>query len=359
MATSSSSDLTTNPDSESNIQDAIVSEEYAKEFKEEFESKHKKIKILCGGPTGAGKSTLLNALMGIDSEEVSDDDSSGLSFHVGDSLVPGTLEVLEQSFEKDGVQVTIWDTPGLEGNENNDAGYLQKIKEKCADFDLFFYCIRSNDTRATELLDEKSSLKKFTELFGVKIWKNAVVVLTFANALLSDFEEKKEVNDNADRSIDPKKLFKEKIEEWQSEVRGALREMKVPNKIIKKVPILPAGSANRPDLPGHPLWLKKLFTQILNRMKYKAKMAWIQVNGLAGLAGTGFAVVGTATGATVGALVGALAIGAVTFGTFAGVGLVLGGILGGVVGSHSGVVIGLALKYFMEYKLKKKRRQNR
>lgn len=327
-------------DSDSDIENVIVTEDNVKEFKEEYESKNKYVNILCGGPTGVGKSTLLNALTGVE------------CLHVEESLTRGTMKVIEKSFVKDGVLITVWDTPGLEGVENADAGYMKEIKEKCADFDLFLYCIKSTETRATELLDEKSSLVKFTKLFGPKLWKNAVVVLTYANALLAIYEEEREV----DPRVDPNELFQETIDEWQTKIREELKKLKVPNRTVKKVPILPAGVKVSPNLPGHPDWLKAIFTKILGRLKYKAKMAWIQVNGLAGLTGGGFAVATTATGATVGALIGALAIGVVSFGVFAGVGLILGGIIGGSLGTPTGIAVGAALRYFMKKKLKRKKR---
>lgn len=62
--------------------------------------------------------------------------------------------VTKQTFLNEGVQVTVWDTPGLEGHRDIDRGYLEEIREKCADLDLFLYCVNSTEARATDLFDE-------------------------------------------------------------------------------------------------------------------------------------------------------------------------------------------------------------
>ena len=111
-----------------------LNQEELEEFKEEIQQMTKKIKVLCCGPTGVGKSTLLNGLMGV--ENYSDE-----GFVVGDSLDRGTLCVNPKTFTKQDIEITLLDTPGLEGCAIDDE-YLQEIKREGANYDIFLFCIK-------------------------------------------------------------------------------------------------------------------------------------------------------------------------------------------------------------------------
>ena len=358
----------------------MFSEEEIKAFNEEVKTMQKKIKVVCGGPTGVGKSTLLNGLMGVD--EYSDESdheeetSSVSSFNVQDSLDRGTLSVASKTFTKNEIEVTLFDTPGLEGCNDADDAYLKEIKEKCADFDLFLYCINCTETRATELFDEKSSLVKFTRLFGVELWNNAVIVLTQANALEANLEEERQL----DSEIDVKEAFQEKITEWRQRIRKELQNMGVRKKKVTKIPILPAGTAVSPDLPGHSFWLSQIFEKVTDRMKYKAKMAYLQFSSdrllqrekanKAAIASQKIGdqpfvvsrkikaeMAGVFIGAGIGATVGALALGIPTFGVLAGVGVAVGGMLGAAIGGSSGLSSAMAFQYFKKKRLAKQKKK--
>ena len=370
--------------------DKVLTEDEIKGFNEEVKTMPRSIKVVCSGPTGVGKSTLLNGLMGVD--EFSDDSDSILgeqdsesvsSFRVESSLDHGTLSVTQKTFTKHDIQITLFDTPGLEGCSDTDNAYLREIKEKCADYDLFLYCISSTDTRSTELFDEKSSLVKFTKLFGPKLWNHAVIVLTRANALEADLEEEKEI----DPAINVEEAFKGRISEWSDKIRKELRNLGVRKRKIKKLPILPAGTAISPDLPGHPLWLSKLFEKVINQMNYKAKMAYIRYSQdrlttaegtnvkdigkedigkqpfvltrkfkwLAAISSALTGSAGAITGAGIGATIGALAIGIPSFGTVAIVGLVVGGAIGAAVGGSSSTAAAVAFYHFRKKRCKEKK----
>ncbi len=226
----------------------------------EIETTPKKLSVLCAGPTGAGKSTLLNGLIG--------------DVHISDSLLRGTAEVIEKKFVYNGITVTVWDTPGLEGLEAIDENYLKEIKEKCANYDIFLYCIKADESRATELCDENSSLIKFTKLFGLNVWENAVVALTFSNKIEDNLEEEAEVF--PDKVIDVEKKFRQRIDEWETKLKEALLQL-LDRKVAERVPVLPAGIAWQRDLPGYDLWLSQLFVNFEDRMKKRAKYAYHQI----------------------------------------------------------------------------------
>lgn len=341
----------------------LMSDEDREQFLKEAQDLNKQLSILCCGPTGAGKSTLLNGLMG-------EARWSG-EFLVGTSLQRGTTKVEEIVFVKKGVKVTLWDTPGLEGGEN-DGRYLQEIKEKCGNFDLFLYCIDCTEHRATDLFGEKSSLKNFTELFGAKkLWGNAVVVLAQANGIVADLEEQKE-------EIDVEAKFECKISEWKNEIHQRLKSLGYAK--AWQVPVMPAGVKYSPKLlPRYPLWLSNIFEKVVDKMKYEARQAYlllqddrIKENGdeldlesissldidaqpfvikpkfkmFAAVASTGVGLGAAAAGAAV----GALALGVPSFGVFAIGGLFLGGVVGGGVGLVVSGATMLGAKYFMKRK---------
>ncbi len=362
------------------VEDAIKN---IKELEEEIEKAPKKLSILCAGGTGVGKSTLLNGLMGCKTN----------SFPVGNTLARGTEEVTERTFVLRGITVTIWDTPGLEGSKSTDKNYLEEIKERCADFDIFLYCIKADETRAVELSDEKSSLLRYTELFGPELWKYAVVALTFSNKIVIRCKEEAKINEKKDTDHDAyvEREFKRKIDEWETKIRKAL-EKKMDKETVSQIPVLPTGIARSRDLPGHNYWLSRLFVNFEDRMKEDSKLSFFKIyqhrltrlslekdtksskniedenlvldssfkkNTKIAAVSTTVGVTGAAVGATIGATIGALLIGIPSFGAFAGGGLVLGGIIGGAAGCSSAVASACLIQWFAKKrKIKKLKEQS-
>ncbi len=347
------------------IEDAIKKFD-PKDLEEELAKAPKKLSVLCAGAT-VGKSTLLNGLMGVCKADL---------FPVGESLKRGTLEVTERTFTLRGIAITIWDTPGMEGSRV-DESYLKEIKEKCADFDIFLYCIKADETRAIELTDDRSSLLKFTKLFGPKLWRNAVVALTFSNKIEDRCEEEAEI----DPKINVEKEFKKKIEEWDTKIRSALGK-KMGKTSARRVPVLPAGHSHSRHLPGYKYWLSRLFVNFEERMKEDGKIGLISINqerlkldekdlsdnsknieeedllfdstfstnAKIAAASAAIGVAGAATGASIGATIGALAIGIPTFGVAAGVGLVLGGFISGAAGGTTGAASAKLMHWYVRRK---------
>ena len=363
------------------VEDAIKN---IKELEEEIEKAPKKLSILCAGGTGVGKSTLLNGLMGCKTN----------SFPVGNTLARGTEEVTERTFVLRGITVTIWDTPGLEGSKSTDKNYLEEIKERCADFDIFLYCIKADETRAVELSDEKSSLLRYTELFGPELWKYAVVALTFSNKIVIRCKEEAKINEKKDTDHDAyvEREFKRKIDEWETKIRKAL-EKKMDKETVSQIPVLPSGIARCRDLPGHNYWLSRLFVNFEDRLKKDSKMSFFQIyqhrlrsekdmkesnsseniedqdlvydstfkkNAKIAAVSTSVGVAGVAVGATIGATIGALAIGLPTFGAAAAGGLILGGAIGAAIGGLSATASARLMQLWAkERKIKKLKEQSK
>lgn len=226
------------------------------ELEQKQEEIDKTLSILCCGPIGSGKYTLLNGLLG--------EGKWSENFNVGGALVQ------ELTFTRNGIQVTVWETPA---SSINDDEYLREIGEKCGNFDLFLYCIDSAEIWATDLFDEKSSLVKFTEFFGIKrLWTNAVVVLTQANGIVAHYKEERFL----DSKFNVEKAFEARITKWKDIVHHRL--LKLGYEKAKEVPVLPAGVAHLPSLPGYPLWLSKLFIKVTERMKSEARVAYLRLS---------------------------------------------------------------------------------
>ncbi len=361
------------------VEDAIKN---IKELEKEIENAPKKLSILCAGGTGVGKSTLLNGLIGCKAD----------SLPVGDTLERGTDEVTERTFTLRGITVTIWDTPGLEGSEGADKNYLEKIKEKCADFDIFLYCIKADEKRAIELSDERSSLLRYTELFGPELWKYSVVALTFSNKIVNHYKEEAKIGKKKDADAYVEREFKRKIDEWETKIQRALKK-KMDRETVEKVPVLPAGLARRRDLPGHNYWLSRLFVNFEDRLKKDSKMSFFQIyqhrlrsekdmkesnsseniedqdlvydstfkkNAKIAAVSTSVGVAGVAVGATIGATIGALAIGLPTFGAAAAGGLILGGAIGAAIGGLSATASARLMQLWAkERKIKKLKEQSK
>ncbi|CAH3130398.1 unnamed protein product [Pocillopora meandrina] len=125
------------------------------------------VNILLSGKTGVGKSHLTNALIG---ENLAAE---------GYDIDPQTNDVTAYEVVKNGVTITVFDTPGLADATGNDEEYLRKIKEKVTHFDLFLFCTEMTSKRFRT--DDLETIKKLTEALGEKLWDHALVVLTFAN----------------------------------------------------------------------------------------------------------------------------------------------------------------------------------
>ena len=224
--------------------------------------KAKRIEILITGKTGVGKSTLVNGLVG---RKVAKE---------GRNLRPETMGVTDyQLTTAQGLEIIVWDSPGLQDGTGNEAAYLAEMKEKCSEVDIVICCI-SLDPRA-KLGEEQTdfkAIKKLTETFGPEWWKYSVFVMTFGNMLESmvktKYHQKAAVEDK----------FNANIESWKQRIHQALSSAGVPEKIVSQVPVEVAGYFRKPHLPGREYWFSKLWLTIADRIKPKSQPAFVKIN---------------------------------------------------------------------------------
>lgn len=219
--------------------------------------------ILVAGKTGVGKSKLVNGLVGT------------IVTTEGHGLDPQTSVVECHEVQSEcGYAVMVWDSPGLRDGTGRDSKYLQEMKKCCESIDILLYCIDMSARRAN--VDEISrEIALLSQTLGVDVWKHAIVVLTHANVVACQIA----ATLGSDEEIQKKTKFLEKVEQWKEKVCSAFGLAGVPPKVIKDMPIEPAGDYLTPDLPDRIHWLGYLWLVFLCHMRDEAKLAILVNNG--------------------------------------------------------------------------------
>ena len=216
----------------------------------------KSVNIIVTGKTGVGKSTLINSLVG---KQVTNE---------GDTLAPETMEVISHIANVSGVDVAIWDTPGLQDGTENENKYIDDMVTKCSDYDLVIYCTSMTESRFG-VSDDIKAISVLTKSFGESLWKHAVFVLTRCNQVLPT----KKDPDMRNRKF---QLFSEIIPK-------VLIKCGVAESLANLVPVIPAGyieedGSGRDILPLNKDWLSNFWYISLVRMREGAQPAMVKAN---------------------------------------------------------------------------------
>ena len=301
------------------------------------------------GRTGTGKTSLMNGLLG---------ETLGKEGHL---LSRGTAHVRYFESKIQGVNVILWDTPGLQDGVCNDEEYLQEmITSGCVNANLKLYCISMTNSRFEE--SEMKALGAFTTTIGTKFWEHCMFVLTFANGCASLCPLDTNLED----------WFGTKIRQFKERIKSELLKVGVDESVVKQINIVPAGyhqptqaAPNPWKLPGIENWFytfwytcadvidpsalpalvkanQRRFKQSITESDLRKSIVDVPLPYLkqgAIVAGAGAVGIGGAAG--IGALVGAV-VGAV------------GGPIGAAVGAEAGAVVGvltepLVLWAYMRY----------
>ncbi|XP_022809669.1 translocase of chloroplast 34, chloroplastic-like [Stylophora pistillata] len=138
----------------------------------------KDLTILVMGKFGVGKSSLVNAIVG---KPVAV--SEALSVY--QNCVSEAKQYLCKVVE--GIDVLVWDSPGLQDGEEKDDLYLADVQQRTKEIDVIIYCLRMDDARFYPA--DKRAIKNLTGVFGKQLWKHTVIALTFANEVQDPFDK--------------------------------------------------------------------------------------------------------------------------------------------------------------------------
>lgn len=224
------------------------------------------ISILMTGKTGSGKSTLTNGIVGTKLAE------EGASI-----TTRCTTEVLKYQTMRDKINVTVWDSPGLQDGTANQEEYLQQMVENCSKVDVTLYCIKVCETRFVRGPENPDvvAMTRLTEAFGRKFWNNSIIVLTYANTLQAFNVEWDDLSNKK-----KEEAYKAKIKEWEEQIKAILIEdIEVPKEVVDAIKVIPAGHYRKAKLPGFGYWLSILWFECVRTIPSKeARLSMLKIN---------------------------------------------------------------------------------
>ena len=217
------------------------------------------------GEAGQGKSSLVNGLIG--SQRARE----------GGSLKSVTKKAASFDLSRNGVDCTVWDTPGF-GYESEEVEerFLNELGRECnANVDLILYCI-SMDSKRWPLQSDMNTFRKITDKFGTDVWRHCVFVLTFAN---------KEVA-KCPSGADVKQYFCAKISEFEDQIKqsladGALsvcdQESMLRELEIRAVPVGNPHGGNW-ELPDREDWFVAFWKECFDKIDPQAQAPLLRIN---------------------------------------------------------------------------------
>jgi hypothetical protein len=176
---------------------------------------------------------------------------------------------------ENGIEVIVWDSPGLQDGTTEERKYLDDIRRKCkGNIDLFLYCINMSETRFVSGNPDIKAMKQLTDTLGQDMWKNALIVLTFANVYIL------QVEDNFDNPEDLRKSFLDEVESWRDIIHQAMQEeVGLDPQLVKDVAVVPAGYCYTPEIvSGDGLWLSKLWKESVSAARPLSQPAFVKLN---------------------------------------------------------------------------------
>lgn len=209
--------------------------------------KAKKIQILIIGKTGTGKSTLINGLVGEEVAEV----------FLGLSTSGVTAEVTPYHRRIEGVEVQVYDSPGLEDGSGKD--YLETLYSMCHNVDLVVFAIRMSDNRFVPGNPDAVAMKKFTGRFGVEVWNKAIFIITCAN-LTENLNPQLRLMSSSEKG----EFFQKLMDDYKKAIHDTLiEEASVPPDIVERVKVVPTGIESESELVDGTLWFTNFWFECL------------------------------------------------------------------------------------------------
>ena len=224
---------------------------------------HNQYTILVVGKMGSGKTTLIK---GFTEDYMPGGDGNG-------SILPHTDAVAHYLYEYEGVQVSLYDTPGLSEEEDGylDYKYLEDMVDHQISPNLIVFTIKLDSVGGNSLpAEDERVMKRVSDAFGSARWKFAMFVLTFANKVRKEEEEP--------GSYENRHYFNKVWNELEYQIRTSLKSFHVQQDVVDSIPIFPIGFLQQPDIKADKReisWVDEFWSKsfkILQKSKTEEKL---------------------------------------------------------------------------------------
>ncbi len=228
----------------------------------------KTLRIFVVGKLGVGKSTLINSLLNKQVAEV------GSGLEAVTTKVTKYSRVCKVPYKKvtlHGIDVTLWDTPGLQDPLVDKESLLEDIRSNISDnVDLYVYCVQMTQTRAEQ--GDYDAIADLTGSLGTDFWKRSLFALTFANDVCVPL--------SAD-GTSLEEYFQGRVDGWTKLLRNAVLEAGVDKKDVDRIPVIPTGF-NKERIPAlassSTPWFTTFWSTCLGRVRFLSIPALLAVN---------------------------------------------------------------------------------
>ncbi len=184
----------------------------------------------------------------------------------------------EYQCTRDGVLVTVWDTPGLHDGTDNKDDYVREMVEKCSqNIDLVVYCINSSVTRFVEdpVNPEVQVIATLTNAFGKDIWSKTIIALTFSN-VIENFHPNWATLCPSEKAMEYGKVVKK----FDKSTRNLLRKYAIVSEdVASEIKIIPTGYYDDLSLHDQENWLSDFWFGCFETIKAaEARAAFYSLN---------------------------------------------------------------------------------
>ena len=187
--------------------------------------KRDKINILVCGLLSVGKSALINSIIG---KKVCDE-SDPSEIDPNNAFASVTKKVQSVHARVRGSAIIIWDSPGLQGDTENDASYLKAMYDECQNADIVIFCLDITISRWSQ--SHIRVTQQFTDCFGEHFWEKCVLVFTKTNMVICPPKNRGQ----------ERKYFQQRYRNYQQTFCKQLVDQGLPSSIVENIPVVAAG----------------------------------------------------------------------------------------------------------------------
>ena len=215
---------------------------------EQLRQRRYSVKILVIGLTGVGKSSLVNAMMG---DIVAQSQAGAKACQA---------KIVCHRGVHDSIKIKIYDTAGFGETGIPEKKILKNIAENTPrkGYDLILIAIRMDNRLAD---NAKKMLSSLGRLMDPEMWKRTIVVLTFANFLVS------QLNHDYQDAI-KKEGIKFEVERKTQEFKQVFKQLTGKDwELVNEIPFVLAGRKEPRELPTDNDWLVTLWDHSILRCR--------------------------------------------------------------------------------------------